>query len=211
MTKRPAVIRPKRAICVYCGSAEGLDPAYMAAARTLGGQIAAAGFGLVYGGASIGLMGEAARAALEAGGHVLGVIPGFLKSREVHLKEVSELIVTQDMHERKMQMFERSDAFVALPGGIGTLEELFEQMTWSQLGRHGKPIIIADVAGFWQPLLTMLDHMEAQSFLRKPFVSDAATPLYEVVAEPGKIVPRIETLLAANPPQRGSGEIAGRF
>jgi uncharacterized protein (TIGR00730 family) len=200
-----------RAICVYCGSASGMDPVYVAAARLLGARIAASGYGLVYGAGGVGLMGEVARAVLAGGGHVLGIIPAFLRDKEVHLKEVSELVVTQDMHQRKMLMFERADAFVAMPGGIGTLEELIEQMTWAQLGRHGKPIIIADIAGFWQPLLKLLGHMEEQLFLRKPFIESTARPLYEVVSDATQIVPRIETLLACASPPPGQDEIAGRF
>lgn len=203
--------RPQRAICVYCGSASGSDPAYAVAARRLGASMAAAGFGLVYGGGGIGLMGEVARAVLDAGGHVLGVIPGFLRSREVHLKDVSELIVTNDMHERKMLMFQRADAFVAMPGGIGTLEELVEQMTWAQLGRHGKPIVIADIAGFWHPLRDLLAHMVEQGFLRKPFIDSGARPLYEVVTDAGEIVPRVAALLSRAAPGQGGDEITGRF
>jgi len=202
--------RPKHSICVYCGSASGSDPAYLAAAQTLGRSMAAAGLGLVYGGGGIGLMGEVARAVRENGGYVLGVIPAFLQAREVHFKGASEMIVTADMHERKMLMFERADAFVALPGGIGTLEELIEQMTWAQLGRHGKPIIIADVLKFWRPLLTLLGHMETEEFLRKPFLDNGARTLYEVVTDAATIVPKIQSMLKTVP--AGAGEdITGRF
>jgi uncharacterized protein (TIGR00730 family) len=211
MPLSPPAAKPQRAICVYCGSSSGSNPAYTAAARKLGTDMAAAGFGLVYGGGGIGLMGEVARSVLAAGGHVLGVIPGFLKQREVHFKDASELIVTKDMHARKMLMFERADAFVALPGGIGTLEELIEQMTWAQLGRHGKPVIVADIAGFWGPLLTLLDHMSEQAFLHKPFMERAGQAIYDVVADAGEIVPRIQSLLAAMPPGSAPGQIAGRF
>ncbi|GLK80661.1 cytokinin riboside 5'-monophosphate phosphoribohydrolase [Methylopila turkensis] len=138
-------------------------------AASLGRALARAGVGLVYGGGNIGLMGAVARAALEAGGHVTGIIPQFLVDREVMLADVQELLVTADMHERKRLMFERSDAFVALPGGVGTLEELVEQMTWAQLGRHDKPILIADFDGFWSPLLTLLEHMTTEGFIRPGF------------------------------------------
>lgn len=211
MTTSPATSRPARSICVYCGSAHGSDPIYAAAARELGQQMAARGFGLVYGGGGIGLMGEAARAVLGAGGHVLGIIPGFLQAKEVHLKDVSELIVTGDMHQRKMLMFQCADAFVALPGGIGTLEELIEQMTWAQLGQHTKPVIIADIGGFWRPLLSLLEHMEAEAFLHKPFIGGAQRSLYEVVARADAIVPRIEEMLAATPTVQDAGDIAKRF
>ncbi|MFM1815410.1 MAG: hypothetical protein RLZ98_2105 [Pseudomonadota bacterium] len=153
-------------ICVYCGSGSGSVPIYADAARTLGRSLAEAGIGLVYGGGSLGLMGEVARTTLEHGGHVTGIIPDFLIAREKMLKDVNELIVTGDMHERKMKMFEKSDAFVALPGGIGTLEELVEQLTWSQLGQHTKPIILTNIDGFWQPFITLLAHMREQHFIR---------------------------------------------
>jgi uncharacterized protein (TIGR00730 family) len=155
-----------RTVCVYCGSSPGARPEHLAAAEAFGGLLAEAGVGLVYGGGNIGLMGAVARSTLAGGGHVTGIIPRFLVEREVMLADVQELVVTDDMHERKRLMFERSDAFVALPGGVGTLEELVEQMTWAQLGRHEKPILIADLMGFWTPLLALLDHMSAEGFLR---------------------------------------------
>ena len=134
-------------ICVYCGSGLGADPLHAEAARVFGQAMAEAGVGLVYGGGSVGLMGTIARAVLDAGGAVTGIIPGFLKTRERPFGDLTELIVTQDMHARKMMMFERADAFVALPGGVGTLEELVEQMTWAQLGRHHKPVLLANIRG----------------------------------------------------------------
>ncbi len=155
-----------RSICVYCGSGSGASPAYMAAARTLGETMARSGIELVYGGGSLGLMGEVANTVLTHGGRVTGIIPTFLSNRERMLATVQELVMTEDMHERKMEMFKRSDAFVALPGGIGTLEELVEQLTWSQLGRHNKPIIVANIEGFWTPFLSLLEHMGKQSFIR---------------------------------------------
>lgn len=158
---------PVRTVCVYCGSGFGGDPAFAQAAETLGRSLAQAGIGLVYGGGNVGLMGTVARAVLENGGHVTGIIPDFLKSRERMLDEIQETIVVGDMHTRKRLMFERSDAFIALPGGIGTLEELVEQMTWAQLGRHEKPILLVSVADFWTPLLTLLDHMRLHGFIRE--------------------------------------------
>ena len=159
--------RPKiGSVCVYCGSGPGLDPAYTAAARTLGHDLGSNGVRLVYGGGSLGLMGEVARSTLAAGGQVTGIIPNFLSTKEQMLRSVDELIVTENMHERKMLMFERSDAFVALPGGIGTLEELVEQLTWAQLGRHEKPIIVANIQGFWTPFLHLLAHMKGDAFIR---------------------------------------------
>ena len=158
---------PVRTVCVYCGSGFGGDPAFTAAAETLGRALAEAGLGLVYGGGNVGLMGTVARAVLAHGGHVTGIIPDFLKSRERMLDEIQETIVVEDMHTRTRLMFERSDAFVALPGGIGTLEELVEQLTWAQLGQHNKPILLLSVADFWTPLLTLLDHMRGQGFIRE--------------------------------------------
>jgi uncharacterized protein (TIGR00730 family) len=164
-----------RNICVYCGSSTGSNRAYTEAAKTLGRDLAHAGIGLVYGGGSLGLMGEIARAVLAHGGRVIGIIPAFLSERERMLREADELIVCEDMHQRKRLMFEKSDAFVALPGGIGTLEELVEQLTWAQLGRHSKPIVLANVEGFWTPLLRLLSHMRGEAFIRGelevPFVT----------------------------------------
>lgn len=156
-----------RNICVYCGSGVGSKPLYTEAAHALGKALAAARIGLVYGGGSLGLMGEVARATLAAGGRVTGIIPAFLSQREQMLREVDELVVTEDLHQRKMLMFQKSDAFVALPGGVGTLEELVEQLTWLQLGQHRKPIVVANIDGFWTPFLLLLDHMRANAFIRQ--------------------------------------------
>src|ERR1700704_3617088 len=155
-----------KSICVYCASGPGTNPAFVSAARRFGQTLAENGIRLVYGGGSIGLMGAVATSVLDHGGIVTGIIPDFLTSRENALKRVQEMIVTPDMHERKRLMFERSDAFVALPGGIGTLEELVEQLTWQQLGRHTKPILLANIDGFWEPLLALLAHMRATQFIR---------------------------------------------
>jgi len=155
-----------RHVCVYCGSGKGRDPVYAKAANDLGAALAGAGIGLVYGGGSLGLMGEVARATLANGGRVTGIIPNFLSEKEQMLRDVDELIVVDDMHQRKMLMFERADAFVALPGGIGTLEELVEQLTWSQLGQHNKPIVVANIGGFWLPFLNLLTHMREETFVR---------------------------------------------
>ncbi len=157
---------PNRKLCVYCGSSPGEDPAYAEAARTLGRMLAEAGIGLVYGGGSLGLMGEVARACLSAGGHVTGVIPEFLVRKEILLEGVQELVVTANMHQRKMTMFEKADGFCALPGGIGTLEELVEIATWMQLGQHVKPLILANINGYWDPLLQLFDHMREQGFFK---------------------------------------------
>ena len=152
-------------ICVYCGSNPGHDPRFVAAARRFGEILATNRIGLVYGGGSTGLMGTVARAVHEHGGEITGIIPEFLKVQERMFLEADEIVVTSDMHERKRMMFERADAFVALPGGIGTLEETVEQLTWAQLGRHRKPILIANIAGFWDSLLAILVHLRTLGFM----------------------------------------------
>jgi len=156
------------ALCVYCGSNVGTDPAFAEAARGLGTILAANGVRLVYGGGSIGLMGALAASVIGHGGEVTGVIPEFLTAAERPRRLAQELIVTRDMHERKRTMFERADAFVALPGGLGTLEELVEQMTWAQLGRHKKPILAVNINGFWDPLLALIAHMRALGLVPPP-------------------------------------------
>ncbi len=155
-----------KSICVYCGSNAGSHPLFEQSAIELGELLAAKGIRLVYGGGSIGLMGAVAKTVLNNGGKVTGVIPQFLKDREVMLEEAHELIVTQDMHERKRIMFEKADAFIALPGGIGTLEELVEMLTWAQLGRHDKPMLLLNLDKFWTPLVELLDHMRDLGFIR---------------------------------------------
>jgi uncharacterized protein (TIGR00730 family) len=154
------------ALCVYCGSSPGTDPAFVETAQAFGKILAADGVRLVYGGGSVGLMGALANAVLENGGAATGIIPEFLTRKERPGQRASqELIVTRDMHERKQTMFDRADGFVALPGGVGTLEELVEQLTWAQLGRHKKPILIANINGYWDPLLTLVEHMRDQKFM----------------------------------------------
>jgi len=186
-------------VCVYCGSGLGNNPAYAAGARAFGQALAKADIGLVYGGGGLGLMGAVAHATLDAGGRVTGVIPEFLTQREMMLLDVDELIVTRDMHERKALMFERSDAFVALPGGVGTLEELVEQLTWSQLGQHTKPIVVANIKGFWDPFLTLLAHMKSDAFIR-----DGINVRFSVVSEVEQIIPAI--LKAAEQQGKAAGE-----
>ena len=161
-----------KTVCVYCGSGPGTNPRFVEAAKALGKALAEGGIRLVYGGGSIGLMGAVATSVLDHGGTVTGIIPDFLTIRENALKRVQEMIVTPDMHERKRLMFEHSDAFVALPGGIGTLEELVEQLTWQQLGRHSKPVLLANIEGFWEPLLALLAHMRATQFIRQSLAVD---------------------------------------
>ncbi|MCB1549597.1 MAG: TIGR00730 family Rossman fold protein [Hyphomicrobiaceae bacterium] len=189
-----------RNICVFCGSGPGRNPAYEAAANVLGRAMAAAGIGLVYGGGSLGLMGVVARSVLGAGGRVTGIIPSFLSDREMMLRDVDELIVTEDMHQRKRLMFDRSDAFVALPGGIGTLEELVEQLTWEQLGQHKKPIVLASIDGFWSPLVALLDHMRSEAFIRPDL-----DVRYTIVHTAEAIVPAVLGVGASSAPASVDG------
>lgn len=159
---------PIRSVCVYCGSQPGREAVFMDAARALGKSIAENHMRLVYGGGTRGLMGGVASGVLAHGGRVTGIIPEFLMDMEAtrhSLGQLSELIVTADMHDRKHKMFERADAFVALPGGIGTLEEIIEIMTWAQLGRHRKPMVFANVDGFWDPLMALIRHMADAGFI----------------------------------------------
>jgi uncharacterized protein (TIGR00730 family) len=153
-------------LCVFCGSSAGNDPAFVDAARKLGRALAEAGIGLVYGGGRAGLMGVLADAALAAGGEVIGVIPQALVNRELAHRGCTTLHVVDSMHARKAMMAELADGFVALPGGIGTLEELFEVWTWAQLGDHGKPVALLNVAGFYDTLVAFLGEIEAKGFLR---------------------------------------------
>nr|QDF37270.1 TIGR00730 family Rossman fold protein [Bradyrhizobium symbiodeficiens] len=155
-----------KTVCVYCGSGPGTNPNFIEAAKALGKSLADNKIRLVYGGGSLGLMGAVATSVLDHGGTVTGIIPDFLRMRENALTRVQEMVVTPDMHERKRLMFERSDAFVALPGGLGTLEELVEQLTWQQLGRHAKPVLLANVDNFWEPLFSLVSHMRQTQFIR---------------------------------------------
>jgi hypothetical protein len=190
-----------KTVCVYCGSGPGTNPRFVEAARAFGKILAESGIRLVYGGGSIGLMGAVATSVLDHGGTVTGIIPDFLTIRENALRRVQEMIVTPDMHERKRLMFERADAFVALPGGVGTLEELVEQLTWQQLGRHSKPVLIANIEGFWEPLLTLLTHMRATQFIRPSLAVDILKA--ERVED---ILPRLKE--AAARARKGTAEMA---
>jgi uncharacterized protein (TIGR00730 family) len=178
-----------RSVCVYCGSSPGRGDTYLEAGLALGRSIAGHGLRLVYGGGTKGIMGAVAAGAREGGGKVMGIIPRFLMNREATehaLARLDDLVVTEDMHERKHRMFEESDAFVALPGGIGTVEEIVEIMTWAQLGRHRKPIVYGNICGFWDPMLTLIDHMRAEGFVH---TSHLVQPL--VVDTADRIVPEI--------------------
>jgi hypothetical protein len=194
-----------RSICVYCGSGHGSDPAFAQAADALGRVMGEAGVSLVYGGGNVGLMGTVARGVLAAGGHVTGIIPDFLKQRERMLDEAQETIVVPDMHTRKQMMFERADAFVAMPGGIGTLEELVEQMTWAQLGRHEKPILLLNTNGFWRPLLNLLAHMLEQGFIRPGLELN-----YLVAERVEEVVPMLQKAAGRAQGRPDAGEVIER-
>jgi uncharacterized protein (TIGR00730 family) len=155
-----------RRIAIYCGSSRGNTPVFETSAADLARSLVSQGFGIVYGGGNVGIMGIVADAALAAGGEVIGVIPESLLAKELGHQGCTELHITQSMHERKQLMVDLSDAFIALPGGFGTLDELFETLTWLQLGFHGKPVGLLNVEGFFDPLLTFLDHMTATGFLK---------------------------------------------
>ena len=178
-------------VCVYCGSSPGSNPRFIEAATAFGKALAGRGLRLVYGGGNVGLMGALGSSALDHGGQVTGIIPEFLVRSEHALTRVQELIVTPDMHDRKRLMFEHSDAFVALPGGVGTLEELVEQLTWKQLGRHAKPVLLVNIDGFWDPLLALVAHMRQSGFI--PATWPVAILTADHVAD---VIPRLEAALA---------------
>jgi uncharacterized protein (TIGR00730 family) len=178
-------------ICVYCGAAPGDDPVFLQTAIEFGQILARENIRLIYGGGGVGLMGAVARACAEAGGRVTGIIPNFLIGKEQAFDHAHELVVTQDMHERKRLMFERADAFVALPGGVGTLEELVEQLTWVQLNRHSKPVMVLNVASFWDPLLGLFDHMQSSGFV------NIARPVRLLVAHNARaVLPKLRTAVS---------------
>ena len=174
-----------KSVCVYCGSRSGIDPAYTKAAQTMGARIATEGWRLVYGAGDVGLMGEIARAAQTAGGDTFGVIPEHLLKREVGKTDLSTFVVTETMHERKKVMIMNADAVLVLPGGAGSLDELFEALTWRQLGLHDKPIVILNTGGFWTPLLDLVAHVVQQGFADpslQDMLVDAASPEEAVAA-----------------------------
>ena len=192
-----------KSVCVYCGSQGGNNRNYLNSAVVLGTALAKAKLRLVYGGGAKGIMGAVADAVLAGRGEVIGIIPQFLITKEASaatLARLSQTIITQDMHERKHAMFERADAFVALPGGIGTLEEIIEVMTWAQLGRHKKPILLANIDGFWNRLVGLIDHMHEEGFIH---TKSLVRPL--VVERAADIVP---TLLAVKEPDNPKGDEA---
>jgi uncharacterized protein (TIGR00730 family) len=193
-----------RKVCVYCASSPGTDPSFIAAAVQLGRLLAENQIGLVYGGGMFGLMGALARSVRENGGEITGVIPEFLTTKERLFADADadDVVVTRDMHERKRIMFERADAFVALPGGIGTLEELVEQLTWAKLGRHRKPIVIVNVNGFWDSLAEVFAHMN-----RMGFIHSGGLLGYRVVESIDDVLPALFAAVAEIPESAKSGDI----
>ncbi|MGB6386407.1 MAG: TIGR00730 family Rossman fold protein [Terriglobales bacterium] len=192
-----------KAVCVFCGSSSGIDPAYSEAAQATGSTLARAGLRLIYGGGRVGLMGSLADAALAAGGQVVGVIPRALAESEISHQGLSELHLVETMHERKARMAQLADAFIALPGGAGTLEEIFEQWTWAQLGVHNKPCGFLNVKGYFDPLLEMIRRMTAQQFMRPEYAS-----MLVVETEPERLLAQFA---AYRPPTRkwlGRGTLA---
>ena len=184
MTARPSV-------CVFCGSRSGRDPAHVAAARAFGQAIATEGWRLVYGAGDVGLMGEVARTAQTAGAPTMGVIPTHLMTRERGKRDLSQLVITEDMHERKKVMFMNSDAIVVLPGGAGSLDEFFEVLTWRQIGLHRKPIFLLDVNGYWQPLAALVQHIITQGFAEETMLS-----YYSTVPDVPALVARLRAALS---------------
>lgn len=180
-----------RSVCVFCGSRPGKNPAHVAAAQALGRAIAGNGWRLVYGAGDVGLMGETARSAQAAGASTLGVIPTHLMAREKGKRDLTNLVITEDMHERKKVMFMNSDAIVVLPGGAGSLDEFFEVLTWRQIGLHAKPIFLLDVAGYWQPLIGLMDHVIAEGF-----AEDAMRSYFSTVAEVSTLEARLREALS---------------
>ena len=172
-----------KSICVFCGSGEGHNPAFKSASQTLGHLFAENNIELIYGGGDMGLMGTIANAVKEKDGKVTGIIPEFLLKYQNENLETTGLIVTKDMHTRKAKMYELADAFIALPGGIGTLEELVETMTWAQLGTHQKPIALLNTANFWQPFLSLIDHMKSENFIRAGLEVN-----FQVIQQPEHII-----------------------
>lgn len=193
MVPAPAPDPVLASVALFCGSSPGSDPAFMAAAAAFGRTLAAERVRLVYGGGGIGLMGAAARAVVEARGEVLGVIPRFLCLPEV-VYEAAETRVVASMHERKAVMFEEADAFAVLPGGIGSIEEAIEILSWARLGLHAKPVVFLDLKGFWQPLFALIDHTVAQGFTPKSFGA-----AWRAVDEVEQILPALRTMLAEGP------------
>ncbi len=184
---------PIRSVCVFCGARPGADPAHTAMARSVGAMLARRGWRLVFGAGDLGLMGETARAARAAGGATFGVIPRHLMQAEAARGDLSTLVITETMHERKKVMFANSDAIVVLPGGAGTLDEFFEVLTWRQLGLHARPILLVDSAGYWAPLAGLVDHVIAQGF-----ADPSLRGFFGVVADVAALEARLAEALSAS-------------
>jgi uncharacterized protein (TIGR00730 family) len=202
------MVQSLNSVCVYCGSSPGNEAAYVEAAHVLGATLARNKLRLVYGGGTKGLMGAVAAGVASEGGHILGIIPKFLMNKEapdIHRSAKAEIVVTETMHQRKHLMFEQSDAFIALPGGIGTVEEIIEMMTWGQLGHHAKPLIFANILGFWDPMRVMLDHIREQGFLH----SSHNIRMF-MIEKPEDIVPQLQVLVDA-PHAEGDARIIERM
>ena len=180
-------MRDLTSVCVYCGSSNRVSDRFKEAARALGGELASKGVALVYGGGQVGLMGIAADAALDGGGAVIGIIPSHIRDMEVDHAGLTELHVVDSMHTRKMMMFDRSDAFVILPGGLGTLDEMFEIITWRQLAIHDKPVVLVNIDGYWDPMIAMMDSMIQAGFVRPEHKN-----LFSVVDSVGAVLPALE-------------------
>lgn len=185
----------QKSICLFCGSSNRVDEKYKDAARQFGTVLGQKGIRLIYGGGRVGLMGIAADAALKAGGEVVGIIPQFLDDYEVGHNELTELIITDSMHSRKQKMYEKADAFVSLPGGLGTLDETFEVLTWTQLKLSAKPVVLLDLDGFWQDLAKMV-----QGIVSAGFASEANLDLFKLVENVGDILPAIEQFPVSDSP-----------
>ncbi len=180
-------MRDLTSVCVYCGSSSRVSDRYKEAARALGRELASKGVALVYGGGQVGLMGIAADAALEGGGEVIGIIPSHIRDMEVDHTGLTELHVVDSMHTRKMMMFDRADAFVVLPGGLGTLDEMFEIITWRQLAIHDKPVVLVNIDGYWDPMISMIDGMIEAGFVRPEHKN-----LFSVVDTVEAIIPALD-------------------
>jgi uncharacterized protein (TIGR00730 family) len=190
--RNPPSVNPK-SVCVYCASSNAADPVFLAQAEAFGAILAREGVRLVYGGGGIGLMGATARGAYQAGGKVLGIMPAFLTNREMLFDEV-ETVIVQSMHERKQIMFDESDAFAILPGGIGTLEEIVELMSWRRLDLHNKPMVFLSPGGFWDPLFTLIDHTIEQNLTPSWFRG-----AWRSVTTPEEVLPAMRAMMSAGP------------
>jgi uncharacterized protein (TIGR00730 family) len=193
----PQTLALPSSVCVFCGARFGADPAYRQLASNLGELLARQGITLVYGGGGVGLMGVMANAALTGGGKVVGVIPRFLLKREAGHPALTETLVVENMHERKLEMFERSEAIIVLPGGIGTLEEFFEILSWRTLGLHTKPIVIVDQGGYWQPLAALL-----RSCVEGGFADRAHLDLVAVIDDLDQLLPTLAAMPRAKPAEK---------